>query len=173
MTITSDVGAIRDRLKQDGPSDAYWPDVSTSADIELAELETGLTFPEEVKDFLLAGGFPDWFVVYTTWELLSLELMVSNYHDNLELYGSESKLQNEKKWELSWLPVASNNGGDFLFVDSRRNGLFRYRHFDGDVLKVADDFSDFIYRIKEDVEHDGYRFSKEDVPEYVGGGEIN
>lgn len=173
MSVTSDVNAIHDRLKQDGIEDAYWPEVSSRADIELAELETGLPLPDEVKDFLLAGGFPDWFVVYTTWELLSLEFMVNSYQENLDLYGSSSQLENENKWKESWLPVASNNGGDYLFVDTEQSGLFRYRHFDGDVKRVTDDFAQFIANIRKDVEQGEYKLSRDETPEYVGTVEIS
>lgn len=173
VNLIADVLAVHDRLKQAGPEDAYWPDASSRADIGLAQIETGMAFPDDVKDFLLAGGFPDWFVVYTIWELLSLEFMVNSYQENLDLYGSSSQLENENKWQASWLPVASNNGGDYLFVDTERRGLFRYRHFDGDVTRVADDFAQFIANIREDVEQDVYKLSHDETPKYVGTIEIN
>ncbi|MFN4251850.1 SMI1/KNR4 family protein [Deinococcus sp.] len=172
-TVQVDVQAIRWRLTCDGPDDAYWPEPNSAADLELAELETGLSIPESVSNFLLAGGFPDWFVVFTTWELLSLEFMVNLYHENLSLYGPHSPIQNENRWQSTWLPVASNNGGDYLFMDSASDGLFRYRHFDGDVIKVTDSFEQFIHGIREDLEQDRYVLSHDETPEYRGAVEIS
>lgn len=171
--LLSDIEFIHKCLKVAGPRDAYWPEVSSRADIDLAELEAGLTIPDEIKDFLLVGGLPDWFVVYTTWELLSLEFMVKSYPENLDLYGPESQLENKNRWKESWLPVASNNGGDYLFVDTEHSGFFRYRHFDGDVDKVADNFAQFVANIRMDVEEGRYKLSRDETPEYIGTVEIS
>lgn len=118
----------------------------------------------DLSDFYsVQNGLPHWFILYRTWQFLTLE---NALEVRQSLLRSTSHLPLEGRWQHSWLPVLTNNGGDYVFVDLGGGAVEFYSHLDGSRSPVSDGLPDLLGTLVNDLED--YRFVDEE-PEYQGG----
>jgi len=109
-------------------------------------------------------GFPHWFVLYDTWQFLTLE-EAFRWRDLLQVPPAPSGGQSG--WQPHWLPVLTNTGGDYCFVDLHRGGLDFYSHLDGEHLRVSASMGEFLNSLVRDLQQGRYLF-EDGEPRYAG-----
>ncbi|WP_407572999.1 SMI1/KNR4 family protein [Deinococcus altitudinis] len=120
--------------------------------------------PAELLEFYACqNGLPHWFILYGTWQFLTLE-------EALELTGiliRSSAHLGEQQWNLAWLPILTDNGGDYCFLDLRQGDLAVYRHTDGERLPLRQSLAAFLGGLVLKL-HSGEYVFIDDEPSYTG-----
>ena len=73
----------------------------------------------------------------------------------------------ERRWNPAWLPVLTDNGGDYGFQDLRQGDLAIYRHMDGERLPLRQSLGAFLERLVTELHAGEYVFI-DDEPSYCG-----
>jgi len=115
--------------------------------------------PADLLEFYrLQNGLPHWFILYGTWQFLTLE-------EALEY--QQTKPHQEEPWNPAWLPLLTDNGGDYLVQDLMQGSLSLHRHTDGARLPVSPSLSAFLAHLVHDL-HAGEYVFEDSEPTYTG-----
>ena len=169
MSVTESLQVIDAWLLEHGVGERERP-APVSPDVlgRLADVGTEDAVPELIEFYGHQNGLPHWFVLYGTWQFLTLEEALEQTEI---LVRSSAHLDALDRWKSEWLPLLTNNGGDYCFQDLRHRGIEFYNHIDGERLPVAQSLEEFFECLVRDIREGRYVF-EEDEPAYRGTGTL-
>ncbi|MFC4640302.1 SMI1/KNR4 family protein [Deinococcus hohokamensis] len=165
MSVTESLQAINAWLLAHGVVEDERP-APASPDVleQLSSTASGDAVAELMEFYGHQNGFPHWFILYGTWQFLTLEESLEQMD---ALVRSSAHLGAPEQWKPEWLPVLTNNGGDYCFQDLNHGGLDFYSHIDGERLPVNRSLEEFLERLVRDIRRNDYVF-EDDEPTYRG-----
>jgi len=110
------------------------------------------------------NGLPYWFILYGTWQFLTLEEALE-LRDTL--VKSSAHLGKGEQWKQEWFPILTNNGGDYCFQDLQGGDLEFYSHLDGERVQVNLSLEEFLEHLVQEIQEGEYIF-EDDEPTYTG-----
>ncbi|MFN4251849.1 SMI1/KNR4 family protein [Deinococcus sp.] len=165
MSITENLRLINAWLSENGVSIDEKP--APADPDQLSKLKS--MYPQgsisEIDEFYRQqNGFPNWFVLYSTWQLMSLEEALTA-KEILKI--SSTHVGHDDQWQPFWFPILTNNGGDYVFKNINTGEIEFYDHTDGEKILISRNLDYFLKMLAEDINQHEYVFEG-DEPSYRG-----
>jgi len=159
-SVSESLLAIQVWLQAHGVEEGECPEAASP---EALERLLSLGAPAELLEFYrFQNGLLHGFILYGTWQFLTLEEALAR-QDTLRWTPAVP----DEPWNVSWLPLLTNNGGDHLVQDLQQGSLILHRHTDGERLHVSPSLSAFLQRLVQDLQAGEYVF-EDGEPAYTG-----
>lgn len=170
MSVTASLQATWAWLREHGVAEDSRP--APASPNALSTLSTTSAPAELLEFYAQQNGLPHEFILYGTWQFLTLE-------EAFELTGiliRSSAHLGEQRWNPAWLPILTNNGGDYCFQDLRQGDLAIYRHMDRERLPLQQSLGAFLERLVAELRAGEYVFTDDGLsyrgPRILGEGDL-